>query len=139
MKLREEKMTLLLVFFSVLAIANYSEVSVLALSQKYKESVNTCADLQKVANRIAKNRGISFQGFEGLPAQTNIYPQKPKGTDRLCQFGYLTSVSPMGKKICRAHIYANTEEPDIRWDIGRHRSTFYAPENYESEYCRYIN
>jgi hypothetical protein len=139
MKLRKRN-TLLIAFCSILAFMSHGELSVLALNQrKYKEPINTCADLQKIANRGGAKKGYAFQGFEGLPIQTDIYPQKDKGTDRLCQLGYFTKVSPMGKQICKGHIYTNVESSKLSWGIGRFRSTFYDPENYESEYCRYIN
>jgi hypothetical protein len=106
-----------------------------------KPPTDTCADLQASANRIAKKQGreITFHGFEKLPMQTNVYQYATKpGTDRLCQLGYLTDISPMGKSICLANIYTNTESPKFSWGIGYFRTTFYAPVNRESEFCRWL-
>jgi hypothetical protein len=94
--------------------------------------------LQKIAIRIGKEQRYTFQGFENLPVTRDIYPSK-EGTDRLCQLGYFTHVSPMGKKICKGYIYTNVNSSRLSWGVGFYRSTFYAPENYESEFCRYIN
>jgi hypothetical protein len=76
-----------------------------------------------------------------LPMQTDVYSEgvTTRGTDRLCQLGYITITSPMGKKICQGHIYTNTESSQLRWDIGYFRKSFYDPENDSSEFCRYIN
>jgi hypothetical protein len=138
------KRSLVVIFSSALAVVNHCELSALALSQqKYKEPIDTCADLQKIANRVGKNKAkkYTYQGFENLPMRTNVYSEgvTPRGSDRLCQLGYITITSPMGKEICQGHIYTNTESSRIRTDIGYFRKTFYDPENYSSEWCRYIN
>jgi hypothetical protein len=139
MKPKEKRIAFFLMSFALTTLS-FCELSVLAQSQKkYKEPRNTCADLQKIANRIGKKSQTTFRGFENLPVQTDIYSHKGKGTDRLCQLGYITFVSPMGKQICRGNIYTNVESSNLSWDIGLFRSTFYDRENSESEYCRYIN
>jgi hypothetical protein len=140
----EVKKALVVVFSSALAVINHCELSVLALSQKKSSApINTCADLQKIANRIGKTKAekYTFQGFENLPMRTNVYSAgvKPRGSDRLCQLGYFTKTTPMGKEICKGYIYTNTEETDLVWGIGYFRKTFYDPENPSSEFCRYIN
>jgi hypothetical protein len=136
------KRALLIIAFSTLSIVNHFELSVLALNQP-KRKEDTCADLQKIANRVGQDGTpkYTFQGFEDLPMRTNVYSEgvTTRGTDRLCQLGYFTITSPMGKKICRGHIYTNTESSRIRWDIGYFRKTFYDPANRSSEFCRYIN
>jgi hypothetical protein len=140
----EVKRALVVIFSSALAVVNHYELSALALSeQKYTEPINTCADLQKIANRAGKDgaKKYTFQGFENLPMRTNVYSAgvTPRGSDRLCQLGYFTITSPMGKKICQGHIYTNTEDSEIRWNVGYFRKTFYDPVNRSSEWCRYIN
>ncbi len=136
------KRVLLVIVFFTLSIVDNSELSVLALNQP-KSRKDTCADLQKIANRVSKksSRKYTFQGFENLPMRTNVYSEgvTPRGSDRLCQLGYFTITSPMGKEICQGHIYTNTESSEIRWDVGYFRKTFYDPENHSSEWCRYIN
>jgi hypothetical protein len=124
----------------VLVSIFHCEQLLLATNQTARsgESIDTCAGLQIIANRVWKKHGISFQGFENLPMKVNIYPNK-EGTDRLCQLGYFTKVSPMGKQICKGYIYTSTTSTKINSGYGLYRSTFYDRENYESEYCRYIN
>jgi hypothetical protein len=129
------------IFFSLLINGVYEISPSLATARGQSgDPIDTCADLQKLANKRAKERGWNqiFHGFEDLPIRTNVYMSTPRGTDRLCQLGYLTSISPMGKKICRAHIYTNTESTKMRWSIGYFRTTFYDPVNYESEHCRWL-
>jgi hypothetical protein len=143
MKLRVRK-TLLAVFSLTLAITTYCELSGLAMAQKkYKEPRGTCADLQKIANRIGKTKAekYTFQGFENLPMRTDVYSAgvTPRGTDRLCQLGYFSQTTPMGKQICQGYIYTNTESSRLSWGIGYFRKTFYDPENPSSEFCRYVN
>jgi hypothetical protein len=143
MKLRVKKV-LAIIFSSTIAVINHCELSVLALSQqKSRDPIDTCADLQKIANRVGKTgaKKYTFQGFEDLPMRTDVYSAgvTPRGSDRLCQLGYFTITSPMGKKICQGHIYTNSESSRIRWDVGYFRKTFYDSENRSSEFCRYIN
>jgi hypothetical protein len=127
----------LLSFSSVVSMSFWSTPS---LSARSNLPQSTCADLQAIANKVGKKKGYSFQGFEGLPMKTDVYSPgvTTRGSDRLCQLGYFTIASPMGKEICRGHIYTNTESLQIRWDIGPFRKSFYDPENHSSEYCRYI-
>jgi hypothetical protein len=140
----EVKKVLFVIFSSALAVVSHCELSVLALSQqKYTEPIDTCADLQKIANRAGKTgaKKYTFQGFENLSVRTNVYSEgvTPRGSDRLCQLGYITITSPMGKKICQGHIYTNSESSEIRWDVGYFRKTFNDPVSRSSEFCRYIN
>jgi hypothetical protein len=109
-----------------------------ALASKKSSPRNNCSDLQTIANRVGKEEGYTFQGFENLTVRTDVYEHN-RGNDRLCQLGYFTHVSPMGKKICKGHIYTNVKSPNIRWAVGPFRSTFYDPVNLDSEYCRYIS
>jgi hypothetical protein len=127
-------------FFSALIGTSYYGQSALSVNQQQKgNDENTCAGLQAMANKAYKKFNTSFQGFEGIPMQTNVYNFKAEGTDRLCQLGYMTKITPMGKRICRAHIYTNIKEENMRVGIGPIRTTFYDPENSESEYCRYVD
>jgi hypothetical protein len=138
MKMRIKLIVSSIIFLSVVISAGYYGMSVLAARKGIPQ--NTCADLQRIANKAWKEDGIVFQGFEKLPMQTDVYIQHEKErTDRLCQLGYFTKVSPMGKQICQGYIYTNTESTEIRSGYGRFRTSFYDRENSESEYCRYIN
>lgn len=139
MKMQIKRTVSFVLFLSVLVITGSYEASVLAVRKGIPQ--NTCADLQKIANKAWASDNIVFQGFENLPMQTNVYSPgvTDRGTDRLCQLGYFTKVSPMGKQVCKGYIYTNTNSIEISSGYGRFRKTFYDPENRESEYCRYIN
>jgi hypothetical protein len=127
----------IIILSAVLISIGCCELSALAVRKSLPQ--NNCSDLQAIANKAWRGKRITFQGFENLPVQTDIYSHKGKGTDRLCQLGYVTSITPMGKQICKGYLYTNTEELNLGWGHGRFRSTFYDPENSESEYCRYMN
>jgi hypothetical protein len=63
-------------FFSIVLGVSYHKVSVLAVRKNLPQ--NTCADLQRVANNALKKKQITFQGFEKLPMQTDVYIQHEK-------------------------------------------------------------
>jgi hypothetical protein len=120
-------------------LASTSLISLPVLSEE--ESEETCADLQRLATRVVKrqNSKVTFQGFESLPVNNNVYTQnRGNDTDRLCQLGYITTVSPMGKEICRGYIYTNIESSEIRWGIGPMSTGLFPPRISRSDYCRYI-
>jgi hypothetical protein len=126
-------------FFSVLISINYYSLSSSAVvQQRIVNDENSCAGLQVIANRIYKKHQITFQGFEGLPINTNVYEHN-KGTDRLCQLGYSTEISPMGKQVCKGYIYTNTESPQLSSGIGYYRNSLFSPINREADFCRYVD
>jgi hypothetical protein len=127
-----------------LSIANFYAFSimghnmVMALSKKQDVLVvNTCSELQAVANRVWKG-SISFQGFENLPIDRNATISNA-GYDRLCQLGYITKTTPMGKEVCRGYIYLNVKTRDIYSAYGFRQRTIWDEPGVKSEYCRYIN
>jgi hypothetical protein len=126
------------VFFSI--FTNMIFVSPMVLAEE--ESEDTCADLQRIANRVVKEQGqkITFHGFEKLPMINSVYSMyRNNNTDRLCQFGYMTTISPMGKEICRGHIYTNIESSEISWGIGPMSKELFPPRISRADYCRYLD
>jgi hypothetical protein len=137
MKYSNKLLRSVVVFPAVLISVNCHVFS--ASAQREGESLDTCAGLQAVANRVYAKHKISFQGFERLPMQTDVYNFKDKGTDRLCQLGYMTETTPMGKQICKAHMYTNIKEERMRIGVGYHRNSLFSPVNREADFCRYID
>jgi hypothetical protein len=109
----------------------------IALSLKQDTLViNTCSELQARANMVWKG-SISFQGFENLPMDRNATISNA-GYDRLCQLGYITKITPMGKEICRGYIYANVRTRKVYSAYGLRQRTIWDDPGLRSEYCRYV-
>lgn len=133
------------------------------------KDINTCSGLQEVANKIWAEDQISFQGFEKKKVNhyyTPRYMDHPGGTIlahpatfRICKGGYVTSISPLGKRVCEgtllAFISPETKEPKYFWAPGYDMDTSppglsYLSRSYsstlgnyptrdEARYCRYVS
>jgi hypothetical protein len=115
------------------------ESQMLALSnQKTKRQINTCGDLQRRANKLWSSDNVSFQGFENLQLNTRATISNA-GDDRLCQLGYITEITPMGKMVCQGYLYADVNKTSIRWNHGYFRQTLYDPVYNKSDFCRYVS
>jgi hypothetical protein len=135
----QKKLLFLLGSVTLVATFNATHYEMLALQNNKKYSIpNTCSELQGQANRATWTYKTTFQGFEGLPIETNANLSNPGGS-RLCQLGYITRISPMGKEICRGYIYTKVDSPKIRWGYGYYKKTIYQDSGKESDYCRYVN
>jgi hypothetical protein len=124
--------------FLLLISTAHSEVLALATKGELRQ-INTCRDLQDEANRVWRGTR-TFQGFENLQMNTKPYRYTSDGNDRLCQLGYSTKVSPMGKEICKGYLYTDVSNRQIQWNYGYMRTdVIYGPTYSKSDYCRYIN
>jgi hypothetical protein len=129
-----------LVFFFLLISTAHSEVLALT-AKKGVRQINTCRELQDEANRRKWSKPTTFQGFENLRVETRAYYYSSKGEDRLCQLGYITTISPMGKRICKGYLYTNAESEsgEIRWGTAYMSTNMNSPRYSDSDFCRYIN
>jgi hypothetical protein len=103
-----------------------------------KRVIDTCSELQRRANKAWAKSNTSFQGFENLPMDRNATISNA-GNDRLCQFGYITQITPMGKEVCRGYIYTNINSTKIEWGYSHRQTTVWDDPGPRSEYCRYVN
>jgi hypothetical protein len=134
-----QKIALLLGLVTLIATFSATQYETLALQKNKKYSIpNTCRELQEQANKSSWSYKTTFQGFEGLAIETNANLSNPGGS-RLCQLGYITRTTPMGKEICRGYIYTRTDSPKISWSYGYYQKTIYDDPGRESDYCRYVN
>jgi hypothetical protein len=134
----------ILVFSSLsfLLFASTLHPEVLALIAKQgTRQINTCRELQDAANKMKWSTETTFQGFENLRVETNAYQYASKGEDRLCQLGYITTISPMGKEICKGYLYTDvTVKPTrIIWGSAYMSTNSNSPRYDHSSFCRYIN
>jgi hypothetical protein len=127
--------------FSFLLLISAAHSEVLALTAKQRvPQINTCRELQDEANRRKWNKPTVFQGFENLQVETKAYYYSSKGEDRLCQLGYITTISPMGKEICKGYLYTDVTDKDneIRWGSAYMSTDINSPRYSRSAFCRYI-
>jgi hypothetical protein len=131
----------LLVTLNILFIAFFSEAKTSALVVKRQVKIsNTCAELQDRANRASWKYKMTFEGFENLPMQTEVTMlYAGRNIDRLCQLGYITKVTPMGKEVCRGFLYTRTNSNEVQSNYGYFRPNLYSPVNNKSDFCRYVN
>jgi hypothetical protein len=120
-------------------------------------NIKTCSVLQTTANRIWQENRISFQEFEKKQILEQAYPRTmdhPGGTVlslaytmRLCKGGYITKISPLGKRICEgtllAYIDTGMKKPKFYWAPGYDMDTRTPylgnyPKVDEARYCRYV-
>jgi hypothetical protein len=127
-----------LLLFTTLLLTSFHQSIILASSQKQsKRVIDTCSELQRRANKTWSQEGIVFQGFENLPMDRNATISNA-GNDRLCQLGYITQVTPMGKEVCRGFIYTNINSNRIQSGYGFRQRTIWDDPGLRSEYCRYV-
>jgi hypothetical protein len=137
--MRNKKIALFLASMTLVATFGATQHVMLALQNNKKYTVlNTCSELQDQANRATWKYKTTFQGFENLAMEVNANLSNPGGS-RLCQLGYITHVTPMGKEICRGYIYFKIGSPKTRWNYGYYQKTIYDDPGRESDYCRYVN
>jgi hypothetical protein len=129
--------TLILTSVSVLIVMSQREMLALELSQRFSV-INTCSQMQEAANAITWKYKTVFSGFENLSMDKNatiLYA----GRDRLCQLGYITRFTPMGKEVCQGFLYTRTNTDDVWWNYGYYRPNLHSPVNNKSNFCRYVN
>jgi hypothetical protein len=129
-------LSLPIVTFSALTILGQNPITALSTRQNVLV-INTCSELQALANKAWKGN-VSFKGFENLPIDRNATISNA-GYDRLCQLGYITEITPMGKEVCRGYIYLNVKTRDLYHAYGFRQRTIWDEPGVRSEYCRYIN
>jgi hypothetical protein len=129
-----------LVILNLLFVACFSPATTTALAVKKKIKVpNTCAELQGQFNRSSWEYKTTFEGFESLPMNTRATISNA-GNDRLCQLGYITEITPMGKMVCQGYIYLSIKSiENIYWNYGYYRQTIHSPANNKTDFCRYVN
>jgi hypothetical protein len=146
-----------LVFFLLIGIAHGQEL----IYEKRGNYFKTCRELQDAANKGKWSKKTVFSGFaeqsiikEGSPQHMN----HPGGTiialarsTWICKGGYITIVSPMGKRVCEGTLfgYLTTEmnEPELYWSPGYKMDTDSLriadlgnyPAADEERFCRYVN
>jgi hypothetical protein len=128
--------------FTFLLLISTAHSEVLAFTAKQEVSqINTCRELQDAANRMKWSNPTTFQGFENLQVETRAYRYSSKGEDRLCQLGYITVISPMGKRICKGYLYTDVERKPrkIIWGSAYMSTNMNSPRYSSSDFCRYIN
>jgi hypothetical protein len=130
--------------FFLLTSTAHCEVFALTVKQEVRQ-INTCRDLQDEANRKKWSKQTIFQGFENLQVDTDPYGLSKHGVgdgkDRLCQLGYITTISPMGKEICKGNLYTNvgSRNRSISWGYGYKSTDVYGSRYKRSDFCRYVN
>jgi hypothetical protein len=128
-----------LILLSISAFGVMGQREILALKNSQKSSaIDTCSQMQEAANAVKWRYKTIFHGFENLPMNTNattIYA----GRDRLCQLGYITRFTPMGKEVCQGSLYTRNDTTKIWWNYGYYRPNLYSPVNNKSDFCRYTN
>jgi hypothetical protein len=134
--------------FTFLLLISTAHSEVLAFTAKQEVSqINTCRELQDAANRMKWSNPTTFQGFENLQVNTKPYKYGPgdndyhgSGSDRLCQLGYVTVISPMGKRICKGYLYTDVERKPskIIWGSAYMSTSINSPRYRKSDFCRYI-
>jgi hypothetical protein len=127
----------ILISVSVLGIMSQREMLALELSQRLNV-INTCSHMQEAANAVTWKYKTVFHGFENLPMNTKatiLYA----GRDRLCQLGYITRFTPMGKEVCQGSLYTRSDTSKISWGYGYFRPNLHSPVNNKSDFCRYVD
>jgi hypothetical protein len=96
--------------------------------------------MQEEVNKIRRQYKVVFEGFENLPMQTEVTMlYAGRNIDRLCQLGYITRFTPMGKEVCQGFLYTRTNTNSIWWNYGYYRPNLHSPVNNKSNFCRYVN
>jgi hypothetical protein len=131
------KLILSIVTFTLSAVPNHDLVFA-SFAKQDKRVIDTCSELQRRANKAWRNDNTVFQGFENLPVDRNATISNA-GDDRLCQLGYITRITPMGKEVCQGYLYTNINLKKIHWGYGYRQRTIWDDPGPRSDYCRYIN
>jgi hypothetical protein len=128
------------VLMSAPVIIAVGQREMLASKESQKPTINTCSHMQEEVNKIRRQYKVVFEGFENLPMQTEVTMlYAGRNIDRLCQLGYITRFTPMGKEVCQGFIYTRTNTNSIWWNYGYYRPNLHSPVNNKSNFCRYVN
>jgi hypothetical protein len=129
----------LLLFAACSFLSATSQYTVIASAKSQGgRIINTCSELQRRANKVSWEYKTIFQGFDNLPMDTSATIANA-GNDRLCQLGYITEFTPMGKEVCQGNIYTDIKSNRISWSYGHFRPNLHSPVNNKSDFCRYVN
>jgi hypothetical protein len=113
-----------------------------------KQLVSDCAELQRYANTRKHtwpgSSDTSFSGFENAKLvylEERYHERSSDHFDRYeCEFGYITSISPLGKKVCygflKMRYKVTSKKPGLMWGYAYSDYSFPPP---ESKYCRYVD
>ena len=83
-----------------------------------------CSSMQSYYNNLKWNTPTTFQGFENQSLRhsapgLNSVPDPGKNEQAICGPGYITEISPMGKKVCQGYLnYTIYYDGQVlkRWD-----------------------
>jgi hypothetical protein len=137
------------VFLLVACVQILNQNHVMSQPLSGQKIVNNCAELQAYANdkrKITWSRETYFQGFENA---TFKYREERGSSDPkehrdsyLCELGYITSISPLGKLVCYGHLALfdrpSYPRPKMSWGYSTNAQDFFRRDS-SSDYCRYVN
>jgi hypothetical protein len=138
---------LLATVYLLLSSMIFMESPTLASPISGEKFVSNCADLQRYANtRRSTWKRASDTSFSGFEKEKLIYAERrfsgyPKDNydEYECRFAYITSISPLGKKVCYGFLrmyYTAMGKKSLQWGYVGQEDSFPPP---ESKYCRYVN